>query len=144
MEWAIEKCTELGVARIVPIVAHRTDSHLAAAALKRRERWQRLALQASEQSRRARPPEIAAPAKLKSLSRAGSRIPRRTENNTRLRTRFRFPPVRSHFGHRPRRLDCRRAPAVPRHRMTSASSATPSSRRNRCDRCYCACAHALR
>src|SRR5437763_10696032 len=65
MEWAIEKCTELGVARIVPIVANRTDSHLAAAALKRRDRWQRLALQASEQSRRAGPPEIAAPAKLK-------------------------------------------------------------------------------
>src|SRR5882757_6914835 len=65
MEWAIEKCTELGVARIVPIVAHRTDSHLAAAALKRRDRWQRLVLQASEQSRRAGRPEIAIPAKLK-------------------------------------------------------------------------------
>jgi len=65
MEWAIEKCTELGVNRIIPIVAHRTDSHLAAAASKRRERWQRLALQASEQSRRTAPPEIAAPVKLK-------------------------------------------------------------------------------
>jgi 16S rRNA (uracil1498-N3)-methyltransferase len=87
MEWAIEKCTELGVARIVPIVAHRTDSHLAAAALKRRERWQRLALQASEQSRRARPPEIAAPAKLKEfIGVAGSRIVlAESENNTRLR-----------------------------------------------------------
>ncbi len=31
MEWAIEKCTELGVARIVPVIARRTDSHLAAA-----------------------------------------------------------------------------------------------------------------
>ena len=28
MEWAIEKCTELGVARIVPLIARRTDSHL--------------------------------------------------------------------------------------------------------------------
>jgi len=65
MEWAIEKCTELGVTRIVPIVAHRTDSHLATAAQKRRDRWQRLALQASEQSRRAAPPEITAPIKLK-------------------------------------------------------------------------------
>jgi 16S rRNA (uracil1498-N3)-methyltransferase len=87
MEWAIEKCTELGVARIVPIVAHRTDSHLAAAALKRRDRWQRLALQASEQSRRARPPEIEAPAKLKEfIGVAGSRIVlAESENNTRLR-----------------------------------------------------------
>ncbi len=71
MEWAIEKCTELGVTRIVPIIARRTDSHLAAAAAKRQERWQRIALQASEQSRRAAPPEIAAPINLKALYSAG-------------------------------------------------------------------------
>ena len=65
MEWAIEKCTELGVARIVPVIAQRTDAHLAAAATKRHERWQRLARQAAEQSRRATPPEVAAPLKLK-------------------------------------------------------------------------------
>jgi 16S rRNA (uracil1498-N3)-methyltransferase len=64
MEWAIEKCTELGVSRIVPVIARRTDSHLAAASAKRAERWQRIALQAAEQSRRAAPPEIAAPIKL--------------------------------------------------------------------------------
>src|SRR3981081_2833462 len=64
MEWAIEKCTELGVLRIVPVIARRTDAHLAAASEKRVERWRRLALQASEQSRRAGPPEIAAPLKL--------------------------------------------------------------------------------
>jgi len=64
MEWAIEKCTELGVSRIVPVIARRTDAHLAAASAKRAERWQRLALQASEQSRRALPPEIVAPLKL--------------------------------------------------------------------------------
>jgi 16S rRNA (uracil1498-N3)-methyltransferase len=64
MEWAIEKCTELGVARIVPVIARRTDVHLASAAAKRAERWRRIALQASEQSRRAGPPEIAVPIKL--------------------------------------------------------------------------------
>ncbi len=64
MEWAIEKCTELGVSRIVPVIARRTDVHLASAAAKRAERWRRIALQASEQSRRAAPPEIAAPLKL--------------------------------------------------------------------------------
>jgi 16S rRNA (uracil1498-N3)-methyltransferase len=64
MEWAIEKCTELGVSRIVPLIARRTDSHLAAASAKRVERWQRIARQASEQSRRVTPPEIAAPVKL--------------------------------------------------------------------------------
>ncbi len=65
MEWAIEKCTELGAARIIPVIAQRTEAHLAAAAPKRRERWERLALQASEQSRRATPPEISEPIKLK-------------------------------------------------------------------------------
>jgi len=65
MEWAIEKCTELGVTRIVPVIARRTDSHLAAASAKRVERWRRLALQASEQSRRATPSEIADPIKLR-------------------------------------------------------------------------------
>src|ERR1700687_4898138 len=64
MEWAIEKCTELGVARIVPLIARRTDAHLAAASAKRADRWSRLAVQASEQSRRATPPEIAAAVKL--------------------------------------------------------------------------------
>ncbi len=64
MEWAIEKCTELGVSRITPVIARRTDAHLAAAAVKRAERWRRLAVQASEQSRRVAPPEIAVPVKL--------------------------------------------------------------------------------
>ncbi len=61
MEWAIEKCTELGVARIVPFSARRTDGHLSAAAAKRVERWRRIAREASEQARRAAPPEIADP-----------------------------------------------------------------------------------
>jgi 16S rRNA (uracil1498-N3)-methyltransferase len=65
MEWAIEKCTELGVARIIPIIARRTDSHLVAASVKRSERWRRIALQASEQSRRATSPEVASPTNLK-------------------------------------------------------------------------------
>jgi 16S rRNA (uracil1498-N3)-methyltransferase len=64
MEWAIEKCVELGAGRIVPVVAQRTESHLAKAAEKRVERWQRIALQASEQSRRASVPEIAKPTHL--------------------------------------------------------------------------------
>jgi 16S rRNA (uracil1498-N3)-methyltransferase len=64
MEWAIEKCTELGVAHIVPVIARRTDVHLAAATIKRTERWRRIARQAAEQSRRAVPPEIAAPLEL--------------------------------------------------------------------------------
>jgi 16S rRNA (uracil1498-N3)-methyltransferase len=67
LEWAIEKCTELGVSRMVPIIAARTESHLAAAAAKRVGRWKRIAQQASEQSRRISPPEIADPIKFKEL-----------------------------------------------------------------------------
>jgi 16S rRNA (uracil1498-N3)-methyltransferase len=70
MEWAIEKCTEIGVARIVPVVAQRTDAHLAAAAVKRQERWERLVRQAAEQSRRVGVPAVAFPIKLKDLDRA--------------------------------------------------------------------------
>jgi 16S rRNA (uracil1498-N3)-methyltransferase len=64
MEWAIEKCTELGVSSITPVIAQRTDAHLASASSKRVERWQRLAHQASEQSRRTNSPEVIAPVKL--------------------------------------------------------------------------------
>jgi 16S rRNA (uracil1498-N3)-methyltransferase len=64
MEWAIEKCTELGVSRILPLISRRTDSHLATASVKRVDRWQRIARQAAEQSRRAAPPQITAPMKL--------------------------------------------------------------------------------
>jgi 16S rRNA (uracil1498-N3)-methyltransferase len=64
MEWAIEKATELGVTRMVPVIAKRTETHLASAAAKRVERWRRIAREAAQQSRRAAPPEIAAPAQL--------------------------------------------------------------------------------
>lgn len=67
MEWAIEKCTELGVARFVPVIAARTESRLASAATKRVERWKRIAQAASEQSRRVSAPEISEPVKVKEL-----------------------------------------------------------------------------
>src|SRR5580692_2574680 len=60
-EWAIEKATELGVARITPILARRTEKHLALAAPKRAERWRRIALESAKQSRRTDVPGIAEP-----------------------------------------------------------------------------------
>jgi 16S rRNA (uracil1498-N3)-methyltransferase len=65
MEWAIEKATELGINRITPILARRTEKHLTQAALKRSERWRRIVLEASKQSRRTSIPEIADPVALK-------------------------------------------------------------------------------
>jgi 16S rRNA (uracil1498-N3)-methyltransferase len=64
MEWAIEKAVELGVECVVPVVARRTEKHLAAAAEKRSERWRRIAHEAAEQSRRNWLPEITNPLKL--------------------------------------------------------------------------------
>jgi 16S rRNA (uracil1498-N3)-methyltransferase len=76
MEWAIEKCTELGVTKIIPVIARRTDAHLATAAGKRVERWRRIAHEAAQQSRRVRAPEIADTMKLKSVLEveAGTRL----------------------------------------------------------------------
>lgn len=76
MEWAIEKCTELGVAALVPVIAARTEPGLAAGSVKRVERWRRIAKQAAEQSRRTAPPEISASIKLNDLlaMKAGARI----------------------------------------------------------------------
>jgi 16S rRNA (uracil1498-N3)-methyltransferase len=60
-EWIVEKATELGVTEIVPVEATRSDRGLEKAAGKRVERWRRIALEASQQSRRAILPEIAEP-----------------------------------------------------------------------------------
>jgi 16S rRNA (uracil1498-N3)-methyltransferase len=65
MDWAIEKCTELGVTRIVPVIARRTDAHLASGAGKRVERWRRIAHEAAQQSRRLAVPRIDEPVKLR-------------------------------------------------------------------------------
>jgi 16S rRNA (uracil1498-N3)-methyltransferase len=64
-EWAIEKATELGASRIVPVIARRTDAHLVQAAVKRVQRWTRIAHEAAQQSRRTLSPEITQPLKLK-------------------------------------------------------------------------------
>jgi 16S rRNA (uracil1498-N3)-methyltransferase len=55
-EWAIEKATELGVATIVPLAAARSEKGLLAAAIKRSQRWEKILIEASQQSRRVRIP----------------------------------------------------------------------------------------
>ncbi len=57
-EWIVEKATELGVDRILPVEATRTEKGLFEASRKRRERWQRIARESSQQARRVRLPEI--------------------------------------------------------------------------------------
>jgi 16S rRNA (uracil1498-N3)-methyltransferase len=60
-EWAVEKATELGISRLVPVEASRSERGLADGARKRVERWRRIAREASEQSRRLSAPEIEDP-----------------------------------------------------------------------------------
>src|SRR5207245_2308146 len=57
-EWAIEKATELGVSTIVPLAAARSEKSLIAAAAKRAERWKKILLESSQQSRRFRIPVL--------------------------------------------------------------------------------------
>jgi len=59
-EWALEKATELGVNRIVPLAAARSGKGLLAAAGKRAERWKKILFESSQQSRRVRLPLIEA------------------------------------------------------------------------------------
>jgi 16S rRNA (uracil1498-N3)-methyltransferase len=72
-EWIVEKATELGVTEIVPIEATRSERGLEKAATKRLQRWRRIALEASQQSRRAHLPEISESAPLaEALARAAT------------------------------------------------------------------------
>ncbi|HZQ45276.1 MAG TPA: RsmE family RNA methyltransferase [Acidobacteriaceae bacterium] len=64
-EWGLEKLTELGAARITPVIARRTEKHLAQAAAKRVERWRRIALESAKQSRRSDLPQVDGPLPLK-------------------------------------------------------------------------------
>jgi 16S rRNA (uracil1498-N3)-methyltransferase len=57
-ESGIEKATELGVERIIPVETERTEKGLREAAAKRSERWTRIAREASQQARRTRIPQI--------------------------------------------------------------------------------------
>jgi 16S rRNA (uracil1498-N3)-methyltransferase len=72
MEWALEKATELGVTAIVPVIARRTEKHLAEAAEKRAERWRRIAQEAAKQSRRSDVPAIRDPEPLTARVKAGA------------------------------------------------------------------------
>lgn len=59
MDYIIQKCVELGVSRIVPMISSRCVSRPDAKSLaKKRERWQKISLQAAMQSRRGIIPEV--------------------------------------------------------------------------------------
>jgi 16S rRNA (uracil1498-N3)-methyltransferase len=94
LEWGIEKATELGVAAIAPVIARRTDKHLAHAAGKRVDRWRRIAHEAAQQCRRADVPIIYEPVPLPNRVRAESEATRivlaEQERSTTLRARVEY------------------------------------------------------
>ncbi len=61
MEWVLQKGTELGVSRFVPVISERTIVRPAAALLGKYERWRTIVREAAEQSGRGRVPELAEP-----------------------------------------------------------------------------------
>jgi 16S rRNA (uracil1498-N3)-methyltransferase len=62
MDWVVQKSTELGVSRIVPLLTERSVVRLDAKQGEHKlEHWQGIAVAACEQSGRNRIPEIAAP-----------------------------------------------------------------------------------
>ena len=74
-EWVMEKATELGVEKIVPVQATRSEKGLELAARKRVERWRKIVRAASEQSRRVHLPEVLPPVEFsRALGCEGRRI----------------------------------------------------------------------
>jgi 16S rRNA (uracil1498-N3)-methyltransferase len=69
MEWVIEKATELGAERFIPMTARRSEKHLVQAAPARLERWRRVAREAAKQSRRSDVPVVEDVVSLKSATR---------------------------------------------------------------------------
>ncbi len=65
IELAIQKCTELGAIRFVPVISERVQGGATGApSAKRLERWQRIAIEAAEQCGRATVPAVDSPLQL--------------------------------------------------------------------------------
>ena len=65
MEWAIEKCVELGAARIVPVIAQRTEAHLASRSRKAARTMAAYFAPGCGTIQKSRAAEISSPIKLK-------------------------------------------------------------------------------
>ena len=72
-EWALQKCTELGVSHFVPVVTRRTSRGHGTVSANRMERWRRIIREAAEQSGRSRLPELDDPQTLEDALASSSR-----------------------------------------------------------------------
>ncbi len=74
MDLIVQKATELGVTRIVPVLAERSVVKVdAKQRVRKREHWQAIAISACEQCGRNRVPEVSEPAALGDACRAAAR-----------------------------------------------------------------------
>lgn len=72
LELLLEKAAELGIEQAVLVRTARSEPGLDRAAAKRLERWRRILLEASQQARRARLPELAGPVSFEQAVRAAA------------------------------------------------------------------------
>lgn len=72
LAWLVEKATELGATRIVPVAARRAQRERIASSRAESARLQRIAREAAKQCGRARWPEVAMPASFSSAVRSAS------------------------------------------------------------------------
>jgi 16S rRNA (uracil1498-N3)-methyltransferase len=78
MDWVMQKATELGVARIVPVITERTVVKLDERQSARKvEHWRGIVIAACEQSGRNRVPEVTAPCAFHEVLRSDERAGRR-------------------------------------------------------------------
>ncbi len=67
LEWILEKATELGASQIHPFWCDRSEAGLEKAALKRIDRWRKILVESSQQSRRVVPPAVHEPVSFESV-----------------------------------------------------------------------------
>jgi 16S rRNA (uracil1498-N3)-methyltransferase len=68
MDWLIEKATELGAEKIVPVILRRTLIKFSDNGADKIDRWKRISIEASRQSGRFTLPEIVEPTPLRSIA----------------------------------------------------------------------------
>jgi len=71
-EWALQKCTEVGVSVFVPVISERTLARDKDQAMQKMERWERILKEAAEQSGRGLIPRIDEPLALEDAFQAVS------------------------------------------------------------------------
>ncbi len=133
-EWGLEKLTELGAARITPVIARRTEKHLAHASAKRVERWRRIALEAAKQSRRSDLPQVDDPLPLKQaiaqITAPTKLLLAETEQENSLAAAVKGCNGSDRAGDRPgRRMDTRGDDAVQRERVEARHARPADSAR---------------